>query len=55
MKDCCLTIYIYIYIVGVTQSDGALEYTDCTSAAGIRPHPTSVLDMALNNMMVRFW
>ena len=37
------------------QSTGAVEYTDCTSAEGVRPPPpTSVLDMTLNNLMVRF-
>ena len=33
---------------------GAVEYTDCFSAEGLRAHPpppTSILDMTLNNMM----
>ena len=38
----------------VAQSAGAVEYTDCTSAEGVRPPLTSVLDMTLNNLMVRF-
>ena len=34
---------------------GAVEYTDCTSAEGKdTPPPMSVLDMTLNNLMVRF-
>ena len=36
------------------QSDGAEEYTDCTSAEDKTPPPVSVLDMTLNNLMVRF-
>ena len=40
--------HIYICPVGW----GAVEYTDCFS---VRPPPlTSVLDMTLNNLMVRF-
>ena len=35
------------------QSAGVVEYTDYTSADP-PPHPTSVLDMTLNNLMVRF-
>ena len=31
----------------------AVEYTDCFSAKGMTP-PMSVLDMTLNNLMVRF-
>ena len=45
-------IYIYTqthtHIFG--QSSGAVEYTDCTSA----DPPASVLDMTLNNLMVKF-
>ena len=36
-----------------TQSAGAAEYTDCTSAEMEDP-PTSVLDMTLNNLIVGF-
>ena len=38
------------------QSTDAVEYTDCTSAEGKTspPLPMSVLDMTLNNLMVRF-
>ena len=32
---------------------GAVQYTDCIFAAGVRPTSTSVLNMVLNNMMVR--
>ena len=46
-------IYIYIFIYGVVaQSAGAVEYTDCFFAEGKTPL-TSVLDMTLNNLMVR--
>ena len=38
----------------VTQSVGTVEYTDCTSTEGWDPTLTSVLDMKLNNLMVRF-
>ena len=39
----------------LAQSAGAEEYTDCASAEGKEtPPPTSVLDMTLNNLMVRF-
>ena len=38
----------------VAQSTGAVEYTDCFSAEGIDPPTTSVLDMTLNNLMVKF-
>ena len=31
-----------------------VEYIDCTSAEGVRPPATSVLDKTLNNLMVRF-
>ena len=43
-----------ILIVIIAQSAGAVEYTDCFSAEGYDP-PMSVLDMTLNNLMVRFW
>ena len=36
----------------IAQSAGAVEYTDCFSAEGYPP--TSVLDMTLNNLMVKF-
>ena len=32
----------------IAQLTGAVEYTDCFSAEGVRPLPTSVLDMTLN-------
>ena len=37
----------------MAQSAGAAEYTDCFFARGKIP-PTSVLDMTLNNLMVKF-
>ena len=36
------------------QLAGAVEYTDCITAEGYGRPPTSVLDMTLNNLMVRF-
>ena len=36
----------------MAQSAGAVEYTDCISAKG-KTLPMSVLDMTLNNVMVR--
>ena len=39
--------------VTLAQSAGAEEYTDCISAEEYPP-PTSILDMALNNLIVRF-
>ena len=37
----------------IAQLAGAVEYTNCTSAEGVRPPPSmSVLDMTLNNLMV---
>ena len=38
----------------LAQLAGAVEYTDCISAKGLPPFPTSLLDMTLNNLMVRF-
>ena len=37
----------------IAQSAGAVEYTDCISSEG-KKSITSVLDMTLNNLMVRF-
>ena len=31
----------------------AVEYTDCINAVALEQPPTSVLDMTLNNLMVR--
>ena len=42
------------YYEHIAQSAGAVEYTDCISAEGWYPHPTSVLDMIPNNLMMRF-
>ena len=36
-----------------TLSVGAVEYADCISAEGYDHPPTSVLNMTLNNQMVR--
>ena len=43
-------------VICIVQSAGAVEYTDCTSAKGGKTlhHQISVLDMTLNNLMVRF-
>ena len=38
----------------IAQSAGAVEYPDCFSADGQDCPLTSVLDMTLNNLMVRF-
>ena len=43
-----------VLIKKFAQSAGALEYTDGFFAEGLDPPPTSVLDMTLNNQMVRF-
>ena len=34
-------------------SAGAVEYSDCITAEGVRLPPMSVLDMTLNSLMVR--
>ena len=48
-------MYLYIYQALHVQSAGAIEYTDCISAEGEDPPPpTSVVDMTLNNLLVRF-
>ena len=42
-------------LIKMAHSSGAIEYTDCISAEGIRPPPPmSVLYMTLNNLIVRF-
>ena len=46
-------VHTHIHIIYIAQSAGVVEYTDCFSAEG-KPPPTSVLDMTLNNLMVRF-
>ena len=38
----------------IAQSTGAVEYTDCFSAEGLSPPPTSVLDITLNKLIVMF-
>ena len=39
----------------IAQLAGAVEYTDCTSAEGVKPLlPNECPDMTLNNLMVRF-
>ena len=58
-----LIIYIHSYdtkysyliqiICLIAQLPGVVEYTDCTSAEWWDPL-TSVLDMTLNNLMVKF-
>ena len=42
-----------IYMLMIAQSDGAVEYTDFFSAKG-RDRPMNVLDITLNNLMVKF-
>ena len=48
-----ISAYIYIYIythesTTVAHSAGAVEYTKCIIAEGVKPTPTSVLNMTLN-------
>ena len=38
----------------VNQLAGAIEYTDCTSAEGVRPLPNECLGMTQINLMVMF-
>ena len=45
---------LFVKDMNLAQSAGAVECTDCTSAEGKDPPSTSVLDMTLNNLMVRF-
>ena len=47
-------VYGFFSQVNFAQLAGAVEYTDCNSAESKDPHSTSVLDMTLNNLMVRF-
>ena len=52
-----LLILILIFLFSSSkfaQLAGAVEYIDCFSAEGYLPPTTSVLDMTLNNLMVRF-
>ena len=44
----------YSQIQLVAQSTGAVEYTDYFSAEGKTPPSMSVLDVTLNNLVVRF-
>ena len=44
----------FVYNGDLAQSPGAVEYTDCSSAEEYDPSSTTVLDMTLNNLMVRF-
>ena len=47
-----MDVILYFYIA---QSTGAVEYTNCFSAEGQDPSPTtSVLNMTLNSLMLRF-
>ena len=36
------------------QSAGAVEHANCITCRGVRLSPTSVLDMTLNHLMVKF-
>ena len=49
----CFKIMKSIFLITFTQSAGAVEYTDCTSAEGYDPAPTSTLGITQNNLMVR--
>ena len=40
--------------LSVSQSAGAIEYTNCIYTEAYDPSPTNVLDMTVNNLMVRF-
>ena len=51
---CCFLFSFFLSFFLFAQSVGAAEYTNCISARGVRPHSMSVLDMTLNNLMVRF-
>ena len=53
-KQFFIRILKHFKTINLAQSAGAVEYTNCTSARGKTPSPTSVLDMTLNNLMVRF-
>ena len=46
---------VWFQITTIAHSAGAVEYTDCFSAEGVRlPFVSmSVLDMTLNNLMMR--
>ena len=47
--------YLFLaYLIIKVVSTGAGEYTNCTSPEGVSPPSTSILDMILNNLMVRF-
>ena len=51
LLSCRFVWFIFLF----AQSAGAVEYTDCISAEGVRSHPpTSVLDMTQNNLMLKF-
>ena len=44
-----------LQIISIAQLAGAVKYTDCSPAGEKEPlPPMSVLDMTLNNLMVRF-
>ena len=51
-----LIIFFSFFLIVIARLAGAVEYTNCTSTEGKtpHPHPTSVLHMTLNNLMVRF-
>ena len=47
------SVVYYKVSLNIAQSAWAVKYTDCTSAHSTLPQ-TSVLDMTLNNPMVKF-
>ena len=53
----CMHVYMYVRKCNspnlVAQLAGAVEYTDCISAKEWPPPPMSILDITLNNLMVR--
>ena len=50
----CLVEYFRLYLPNfISPVGGAVEYTECISAEEYDPSPMSVLDMTLNNLMVR--
>ena len=55
LKKNCKDIEKYLQANLLAQSAKTIQYTDCFSAGGGKIHtPTSISDMILNNLMVRF-
>ena len=51
---CKMFMYMWKLNICIAHSAGAVEYTNCISAESKTLSATSVLDMTLNNLMVRF-